>query len=72
MRMQCRRMGTGSYKNIPMPCLMKLSQNQNESINSILEHGHVVRKDYFVLSAASLFPYVILCRNLLVVQGGTI
>ena len=46
-------MGIASYKNIPMPCLMRLTQNQNESINLILLHGHVVRKDYFVLSTAA-------------------
>ena len=45
-------MGAVNYKNIPMSCLMRVTQNQNESINPIL-HGHVVRKDYFVLTTTS-------------------
>ena len=46
-------MGAVNYKNIPMSCLMRVTQNQNESINPILQHGHVVRKDYFVLTTTS-------------------
>ena len=37
-------------------------------INSILQYGHVFRKDYLVVFTASQFPYVILCTNLMTVQ----
>ena len=36
--------------NTLMSCVMNLIQNQNDSINWILEHSHVVRKNYFVAS----------------------
>ena len=36
-----------------MSCVMKVTPDQNESINSIFQHGHVIRKDYFVLTTAS-------------------
>ena len=49
---------------------MRQTQNQNESIKSIMSHGHVFLKDYFVLSAASCFLYVMLSPNLMVVQRG--
>ena len=31
-----KRTSIPSYKNMPMSCVMRLTQNQNESINSIL------------------------------------
>ena len=37
------------------------TQNKNDSINSILQHGHVVEKNCCVLFLASGFPYLILC-----------
>ena len=65
-------MGTASYKNISMSCMMRLTQSHNELINSILQHGHVIRKNCFVLSAASWFLSVMLCPNLMVVQESTV
>ena len=37
-------------------------------INSILQYGHLVRKDCFVVCTASQFPYLILRPNLMIVQ----
>ena len=39
-----------------------------KSINSVLQYGHVVRKDGFVIFTASRFPHVYLCPNLITVQ----
>ena len=39
----------------------RLTQNQNDSINSILQYSRVVRKDCCVVLSASGFPYLILC-----------
>ena len=41
-----------------MSCVMRLTQNQNESISSILQHGHVTWKYCFALSTASIFEVV--------------
>ena len=41
--------------------LMRLTQNQYDLINSILQYGRVVRKDCCVVFSASGFPYLILC-----------
>ena len=38
----------------------KLTQNQNDSINSILQDGRVVGNDCCVVFSASGFPYLIL------------
>ena len=38
-----------------------LTQNPNESVNSILQYGRVVGKDCCVVFSASRFPYLILC-----------
>ena len=38
----------------------RLTQNQNESVNSILQYGRVVRKDCCVVFSASGFQYLIL------------
>ena len=29
---------------MPMSCMMRLNQNQNESVNSILQHAHLLEK----------------------------
>ena len=29
---------------MPVSCMMRLNQNQNESVNSILQHGHLLEK----------------------------
>ena len=39
----------------------RLTQNQNDSINSILQYGHVVGQDCCVMFSASGFPYLVLC-----------
>ena len=31
-------------KNMPMSCMIRLNQKQNESIKSILQHGHLLEK----------------------------
>ena len=38
----------------------RLTQNQNDSINSILQYGRVVGKDCVIFSASG-FSYLILC-----------
>ena len=38
----------------------KLTENQNDSINSILQYGRVVGKDCCVVFSAPGFPYLIL------------
>ena len=40
---------------------MRLTQNQNDSINSILHYGRVVGKDSCLVFSGSAFPYLILC-----------
>ena len=37
------------------------TQNKNDSINSILQHGHAVEKNCCVVFPASRSPYLILC-----------
>ena len=39
---------------------MKTTQNKNDLINSILQHGHVADNNCVVLPT-SRFPYLILC-----------
>ena len=51
-----------------MLCVMRLTHNRSNSINSILYHGHVVRKSCHVVSTASFFPYVMLCLNVMTVK----
>ena len=56
-------------RKILMLCVMRLAQNQKkESINSILQYGHIDKKYCFVVLTASQFPYVILCLNLMTFQ----
>ena len=51
------------YTNIYIPILYvtKMTQNKNDSINSILQHGRVVDKNCCVVFPTSGFPYLILC-----------
>ena len=76
-RMQCRknitvednkkRMNIGNliiiYIQIYIPILYttRMTQNKNDSINSILQHGRVVDKNCCVVFPTSGFPYLILC-----------
>ena len=36
----------------------RMTQNKNDSINSILQHGHVVDKNCYAVFPTSGFPYV--------------
>ena len=47
------------------------TQNKNDSINSILHHGHVVEKNCCVVFPASGFPYLILCPRQYKWKGAT-
>ena len=38
-----------------------MTQNKNNSINSILQHGRVVDKNFCVVFLSSGFPYLTLC-----------
>ena len=38
-----------------------MTQNKNDSINSILKYGRVVDNNCWVLLPTSRFPYLILC-----------
>ena len=38
-----------------------MTQNKNDSINAILQYGHVVDKNCCVVLLTSGFPYLILC-----------
>ena len=76
-RMQCRknitvednkkRMNIGNliiiYIQIYIPILYttRMTQNKNDSINSILQHGRVVDNNCCVVFPTSRFPYLILC-----------
>ena len=40
---------------------MRMTQNKNDSINSILQHGRVVDKNCCVVFSTSRFPYLTLC-----------
>ena len=46
-----------------MPTLFvtKMTQNKNDSINSILQHGRAVGNNCCVVFPTSRFPYLILC-----------
>ena len=39
----------------------RMTQNKNDSINSILQHGRVVDNNFCVVFPTSRFPYLILC-----------
>ena len=40
---------------------MRMTQNKNDSINSILQHGRNVYKNFCEAFPISGFPYLILC-----------
>ena len=46
---------------IPMLYVTRMTQNKNNSINSILRYGRLVDKNCCVVFPASGFPYLILC-----------
>ena len=39
----------------------RMTQNKNDSINSILQYGQIVEKNCYVVFLASGFSYFILC-----------
>ena len=39
----------------------RLSQNQNDSINSVPQYGSVIEEDCSVVFSVSGFPYLMLC-----------
>ena len=43
--------------------VMRMTQNENDSINSILQHSRVVNKRYCVVFPTSGFPYLTLCHR---------
>ena len=50
------------YTNIYTYLYMtRMTQNKNDSINSIMQHGRVVDKNCCVVFPTSEFPYLILC-----------
>ena len=56
-----KRMNIDSYINICTSIYVtRMTQNKNDSINSILQHGRVVHKNCCVLFPPSGFPYLIL------------
>ena len=42
---------------MPILYVTRMSQNKNDSINSILQHDRVVDNNYYVVFAASKFSY---------------
>ena len=44
-----------------MSYVTRMTQNKNDSANSILQQGRVVDNDCRVVLPASRFPYLILC-----------
>ena len=42
---------------------MRMTQNKNDSINSILQHSRVVNKNYCVVFPTSGFPFLTLCSR---------
>ena len=53
------------YTNIYTYLYMtRMTQNKNDSINSIMQHGRVVDKNCCVVFPTSGFPYLILCPRL--------
>ena len=45
----------------PILYVTRMTQNKNDSINSILQHGSVVDNDCCVVFSTSRFPFLILC-----------
>ena len=45
---------------IPILYVMRMTQNKNDSVNSILQHGRVFDSNFCVVFPTSRFPYLIL------------
>ena len=50
---------------IPILYVTRMTQNKNDSINSILQHGRVVDNNCFAVFPTSRFPYLIRVPDLL-------
>ena len=50
--------------HIPTLYAARMTQNKNDSMNSILHHGRFVDKNCCVVFPTSGFPYLILCPRL--------
>ena len=48
---------------IPILYMTRMTQNKNDSIKSILQHGDVVEKNCYIVFPTSGFPYLTLCRR---------
>ena len=59
--MKLAKNSIASYINTPMLYVKRLTQNQNDPINSILQYGCVAGKDCWVVFSASGYPFFILC-----------
>ena len=46
---------------LPILYVARMTQNKNDSINSILQHGRVADKNCCVVFPISGFPFLILC-----------
>ena len=46
---------------VPIIYVTRMTQNKNDSINSILQHGRAVDKNCCVVFPTSRFPYLSLC-----------
>ena len=46
---------------IPILYSTRITQNKNDSINSILQYGRAVQNNCLVVFPTSSFPYLILC-----------
>ena len=58
---QCRKNIAVEDNKKRMNIKERMTQNKNDSINSILQHGRVVDKNCCVVFPTSGFPYLILC-----------
>ena len=43
--------------------MTRMTQNKNDSINSILQHGRIVDNNCYLAFPTSRFPYLILCHR---------
>ena len=59
--MKLAKNSIASYINTPMLYVTRLTQNQNDPINSILQYDRVAGKDCWVVFSASGYPFLILC-----------
>ena len=62
-----KRMNIANFMNIyiqiyiPILYVMRMTQNKNDSIYSILQHGRVLNNNCCIVFPTSRFPYLTLC-----------